>query len=93
MNTRSSNRSRQERDYAALREQFLTDNPSCKFPLGCSQPATTVQHLRGRQGWRLLYVPWWAPSCLAHNLWAEDNPARAYEIGWKVRTHVFGEAS
>lgn len=70
--------------YAKRRKEFLSqpENETCAFPLGCTERATTVQHLRGRRGWRLLHEPWWTPSCLHHNLWAEDNTGEALAIGW-----------
>lgn len=73
------------RIYAKRRVEFLTNRPKCEFPRGCEQRATTIQHLRGRRGERLLDETWWAASCLDHNLWAEDHTGEALAMGWLVR--------
>lgn len=85
MKSRTPKRARQEREYSKLRAVFLAANPWCQFPTGCGQPATEVQHRRGRRGLRLLDVDWWAASCHSHNMWAEDHTGEALEIGWLVR--------
>lgn len=72
------------RIYAKKRAEFLENRPHCEFPRGCDQRATTIQHLRGRRGVRLLDEAWWAASCLPHNLWAEDHTGEALNIGWLV---------
>lgn len=73
------------RIYAKLRREFLAEHEACEFPLGCTAAATTIQHLRGRRGGRLLRVEWWAASCWAHNSWAEDHTGEALAIGWLHR--------
>jgi hypothetical protein len=73
------------RVYTKLRREFLEERNTCEFPLGCTERATTIQHLRGRRGWRLLKVEWWAASCWAHNSWAEDHTGEALAIGWLLR--------
>lgn len=86
MRRMSNKRAAQNRRYLRLRSEFLENRPACEFPGGCTERATTVQHLRGRRGERLLQVEFWAASCWLHNVvWAEDNPALAYASGWKVR--------
>lgn len=81
----SPKRRTQERVYSKLRAQFLDAHPWCEFPLGCTERATTVQHIRGRFGARLNDMRWWRASCLRHNLWAEDNTGEALALGWLVR--------
>ena len=73
--------------YAHRRREYLDlpENETCAFPLGCTERATTIQHTRGRRGWRLLVVEWWEPSCWSHNQWAEDNTGEALAIGWLHR--------
>ena len=73
------------RIYRKLRRDFLIENDTCQFPLGCTERATTVQHLRGCRGDRLLRVEWWAASCWPHNQWAEDHTGEALAIGWLHR--------
>lgn len=87
LKARSVKQAARERIYSKRREEFLSlpENKTCAFPLGCTERATTIQHLRGRFGWRLNYVPWWAPSCWPHNEWAEDNTGEALAIGWLHR--------
>jgi hypothetical protein len=79
------------RIYSKRRREFLENRPACEFPGGCTEPATTIQHLRGRSGARLLDEAWWASSCWHHNSWAEDNTGLALASGWLVR--IEGEAS
>jgi len=81
MNARSTNRARQERDYAVMRGQFLGDFPRCDR---CLNPATEVHHARGRQGWRLLYVLWWVPLCHGCHQWVTDNPTAAIYDGYSL---------
>jgi hypothetical protein len=73
------------RVYAKHRTEFLENRPVCEFPKGCTERATTIQHLRGRRGARLLDEQWWAASCLEHNLWAEDHTGEALDLGWLIR--------
>jgi len=81
---RSAKQAARERIYGIRRKEYLSqpENQTCAFPLGCTETATTIQHLRGRRGWRLLHEPWWAPSCWSHNAWAEDHTGEALAIGW-----------
>jgi hypothetical protein len=81
----SVRRQRENREYTKLRREFLESRPRCEFPNGCGERADTVQHLRGRRGARLNNVDYWAASCLAHNLWAEENTGEALAIGWLIR--------
>jgi hypothetical protein len=85
MRTRSLKRSRQIREYGPKAEAFLEAHPWCEFPLGCDQPSTSVQHLRGRRGLRLLDERWWAASCHTHQAFAEDRTGEALACGWLVR--------
>ena len=71
--------------YKKLRAEFLEARPWCEYPEGCGQLATEVQHRRGRRGERLNDVDWWAASCRAHNMQAEEDTGRALAIGWLVR--------
>lgn len=73
------------RVYTKLRREFLAGHDHCEFPLGCTAKADTIQHLRGRRGYRLLRVEWWAASCWDHNSWAEDHTGEALAIGWLQR--------
>lgn len=81
----SPKRAKQLREYTKRRRVFLEARERCEFPNGCTERATTVQHLRGRRGERLLDENWWAASCLRHNLWAEEHTGEALAIGWLVR--------
>lgn len=85
MRTVSKKRARELNAYRTLRVSFLEANPLCEFPLGCGQAATEVQHRRGRRGARLLDVEWWAASCHAHNMFAEESTGAALDCGWLVR--------
>lgn len=81
----SRNRAALLRIYSKRRVEFLEHRPVCEFPRGCTARATTIQHLRGRRGERLLDEQWWASSCLDHNQWAEDHTGEALAMGWLVR--------
>lgn len=86
----SPKRAVQLADYAVERVAYLKRHPWCAFPLGCGQRATTVQHLKGREGERLLDQRYWAPSCLPHNLWAEDHTGDALAIRWLLPINQVG---
>jgi hypothetical protein len=81
----SPKRAKQMGVYRHQRLLFLAEHARCGFPLGCDQLATEIQHRCGRRGDRLLDVEWWAPSCHAHNQWAEEHTGEALAIGWLVR--------
>jgi hypothetical protein len=78
------------RIYAKKRREYLAEHDTCEFPLGCTERATTIQHLRGRFGDRLLREEWWAASCWAHNSWAEDHTGEALAIGWLHKIEAAG---
>lgn len=87
----SPERAREARAYAVLRPGFLAEHPLCESPWPCGQRATTIQHRMGRRGWRFLAVQWWAGSCLACNLRAEQtDTADAYRTHWKVSPDFTG---
>lgn len=81
----SPKRAAEQRIYLKRRAVFLAEHTLCEFPLGCTEPATEIQHRRGRRGARLLQVEWWAGSCHFHNGWAETNTGEALACGWLVR--------
>jgi hypothetical protein len=85
MRARSLKRQQLMRIYVRMVGPFLADNPTCQFPLGCAEDATTVHHKRGRFGTRLIDKQWWAASCNAHNTYAETNTGHSLEIGWLIR--------
>lgn len=84
MRTRSLKRQREMREYVPQARQYVEDNPICQFPLGCDEPATSVQHKRGRFGRRLLDQQWWASSCAFHQDFAEIRTGEALACGWLV---------
>lgn len=81
----SKKRARQMREYAQLRAGFLTANPRCGFPGGCTQPASDVHHRKGRVGVLLLDVTKWSALCRPHHGFLTEHPAIAYEMGMSER--------
>ena len=73
---------RERRPFVAA---FLENRPWCEFPLGCTERAVDVHEVRSRgQGGSILDEENCRSSCRVHNGWAEDHPAEAQAIGWKV---------
>lgn len=68
----------------AMRTQFLHDNPLCAF---CFREATELHHAAGRQGWRLLYGPWWRALCSACHSRVTTEPAWAVSVGLSLWRH------
>jgi hypothetical protein len=68
-------------------EMLLADGlQRCEFPRGCHRVATTLHELLGRaQGGSITDRDNIRRSCIPHNTWAEDNPAEAESIGWKIQ--------
>ena len=87
----SKKRAKQLRVYSVLRREFLAEHPLCESPANCGQPATEIQHRRGRRGVRLLDVAWWAASCHDCNTRAETDTGWALATGWLIR--IEGEAA
>jgi len=56
----SEKRKRQNAEYLALREDFLTRYPKCHE---CGRAANQIHHAAGRQGLFLLMVRYWIPLC------------------------------
>lgn len=75
----SSKRTREQKQYAALRKAFL-DEAYCK----CGRVATVVQHRQGR-GSKYLAVETWAPRCAACERDEHMHPKRSYETGDLLR--------
>jgi len=78
---RSDNRARQERDYRVMRTVFLEENPRCAR---CTGRAEEIHHAAGRQGWRLLYAPWWLAMCAECHRWVTEHPVEAVRLGWSL---------
>lgn len=91
INPVSKKRQRENRTYAELRRDYLEQHPMCESPALCGQPATEIQHRRGRFGARLLDVSWWAASCRSCNERAETDTGWALATGWLVR--IEGDAA
>jgi hypothetical protein len=81
---RSKKRAAEERKYLAMRIDYLADNPNCA---ACGKTATEVHHTGGRDGWRLLYVPWWLPLCHDDHEWVTTNPTAAIAAGYSRKRH------
>jgi len=81
----SPKRAKQLRVYSQVRRDFLEAHQRCEYPRGCYEPATEIQHRRGRRGARLLDTNWWAASCHFHNMLAEEDTGDALDCGWLVR--------
>lgn len=82
--------------YTIMRRRFLEKFPIC-FIENCYAPATTIEHLMGRQGYAdqwardndislFLDIRYWAPCCLHHNLELVTNPQLNKEYSYG-RTH------
>jgi hypothetical protein len=84
MRPRTPKRAAQERLYRVQAKVFLADHEHC---VRCSQPATEVHHQAGREGWRLLYQPWWVPLCSGCHRLVTLNPTWALQVGLSRKRH------
>lgn len=79
----SKKRAKQNRLYLKLREKFLQDNPMCQVGLpGCRHTSTTVHHVAGRQGLRLIDVNNFLAACMPCHETIEHEPEMAKENGF-----------
>jgi hypothetical protein len=68
-----------------LVRELLEERPWCEFPLGCTERSVDIHELLSRgQGGSIVDLPNLRASCRFHNQFAEDHPAEAAAIGWKV---------
>lgn len=65
--------------------EMLAEYPWCQFPLGCDQRSVDIHELKSRaQGGSIIDRANLRASCRLHNQFAEDHPAEAAAIGWKI---------
>jgi hypothetical protein len=75
-------RASDEARYLKARKSWLEGK--CCARCGTSE-GLTVQHMAGRDGWRLLYEPWWLPLCwVPCHSWVEQHPDEAKEQGFAL---------
>jgi hypothetical protein len=86
---RSKKRAQQEREYARLRKEYLSNHLYCEGNLtGCTTVASEIQHSMGRVGKLLTDVRYFKASCHNCNLRAETHPHEAIANGFsKSRLH------
>lgn len=76
----SAKRSREMREYSALRVEFLAAHPKCQM---CgTRIATDIHHKAGRTGTNYLDTATWAALCRRDHEWVHLNPRLARAQGW-----------
>lgn len=75
---RSARRSREEREYARLRAEFLEEHPYCEW---CGLYASEVHHRAGRSGRRLNDTARWAALCRSCHERTTVQPEWAMQVG------------
>jgi hypothetical protein len=80
----STKRAKQNRVYSARRLVFLEAWPQCQFPLGCTNAATEVHHMRGRVGGLLLDESLWLALCHDCHVNVTEHPTFALAVGTSV---------
>lgn len=83
MRNRSVKRAKQEREYSAIRVQFLYDYPVCQVP-GCYMTSHQVHHKKGRIGDLLTDVRYFLAVCWGCHKQIEENPKWAKENGYSL---------
>ena len=74
MRRRKPGREADERRYRVAAKVFLAGHRECAR---CHRRASQVHHMAGRDGYRLLYRPWWLPVCAWCHHWITEHPAEA----------------
>jgi hypothetical protein len=77
-------RARQERRYRVLRVAWLRTHRECGR---CSQRASEVHHMAGRDGYRLLETSKWIALCHSCHQWVTEHPTQAVDQGFSLRRH------
>ena len=77
----SLKRAEQLRDYKAVRDVFLADNPYCER---CNYLASENHHKNGRTGLRLLDVTYFMAVCRTCHQYIHNNPQESREKRWLI---------
>jgi hypothetical protein len=83
INPYSKKRQSINREYSALRKQFLKEGDLCELNTpDCTGLATCIHHVRGRT-LHFLNTDTWKRSCTPCNNWVEANHKQAADMGLK----------
>lgn len=76
------------KQYSAVRSLWLPGHKICEAQLpGCTDKATEVHHMKGREGELLLITTYWLAVCSSCHRWITDNSRDAIELGLSLRRH------
>jgi hypothetical protein len=86
INRVSKKRAAEGKEYASLREAFLSLRPVCEARISgvCSYNSTDVHH-KAKRGKNYLKVETWMSVCRACHAHIENNRAESYEKGWLIK--------
>jgi hypothetical protein len=74
--------------YKKIRAAWLPQHETCEAQLpGCTQKATEVHHMEGREGILLLHTPKWLAVCHHCHGWITENSREAIELGLSYSRH------
>ena len=88
MRAESPKRIKTNREYAALRKQFMLRNPRCQVLIGpgrrCPNPATDLHHRKGRRQWLLAEETFLAVCHECHGRIHGKLAAWAHRMGYLI---------
>lgn len=86
----SKKRQKENKEYSALRDEFLLEFPECGAKLKgvCTGESTEVHHMSGRTGKLLLAVKFFLPICHNCHIWITENSAQAIEMKLSIRRNT-----
>jgi len=82
---RSTKRAKQEREYAKLRNEYLSNHLFCEMKLDCCKVvANEVHHKAGRIGALLTDPNNFMAACAPCHAWVTENSKEAIEMGLSI---------
>lgn len=82
---RSEKKTKLDEIYAIIRPQWMRHNRRCRARFaGCTDLATEIHHMNGRDGFWLIISKWFLPICRNCHRFATKNSAEAIAAGLTV---------
>jgi len=78
----SKKRAKQIKEYAKVRQEYLSLNPSCEI---CGKSGTQIHHKKGRFQERLNDKNFFMSVCSCCHQWIHNNPQVAYAKDYMVK--------
>jgi hypothetical protein len=82
---RSTKRAKQEREYAKLAKEYLSNHLYCEMKLPCcTVVALECHHMKGRDGALLTDTDNFMAACAPCHAWVTENSKQAIEMGLSI---------